>query len=78
VVSARSDLLCTYTHDVDPSPFGGIVASVATLEHDQQYDQNDGEDTAKDNSSYWSTDMLIFPHPEAPQARKELSVCEDR
>jgi hypothetical protein len=77
MVSAKSNVLFTYTYDVNPSPFSGIVASVAAFEQDGQYGQKNGKDTAKDNSSDWSTDMLMLPHFETPEARKELSVCED-
>jgi hypothetical protein len=47
------------------------------LDQDNQYDHNDGQHAAADDSSYRSTDMLELAHLETPQARKELAVCED-
>jgi hypothetical protein len=76
-LSSELKLPLGYTHDVNPCPSCGIVPSIATFDPDNQYDHNDGEHAAADDSSYRSTDMLELAHPEAPEARKELGVRED-
>lgn len=65
------------THDIDPRPFSGIVASIAALNEDEQCDENYRKDATADNPSNRSTDMLKPSYFEAPEAWKELAVCQD-
>jgi hypothetical protein len=64
------------THDINPCPFSGIVASIAALNEDDQCNENYRQDATADNSSNRSTNMLKLSYFEAPETWKELAVCQ--